>query len=306
MAGVAYIEVMSPRQSGTALATRLPSAQSAGFTWLSRFIDAIRAGFGARVRMRIEESAARAATATVTLTQASLTAGDKVLIQAPGLGQVALTAVTGAATASLGQWSKDTSDTAAATSLAAAINGYSQTRDVITATSSSGVVTITARVPGLLGNSILLGEVDASGGIARSGNNLAGGLDPAPLQTVAVTFTGTGTANDTLTIGGQTITLVASAANEDQCTIGGSAAATATNLIAVINANSKLRGLVVATSGGSGIVTLQLQVAGRIGRLVSLAKSSTAISALPASSFVATTAETYVSGITTYRTGAPA
>lgn len=101
------------------------------------------------------------------------------------------------------------------------------------------------------------------------------------------------------------ITLVASAANEDQCTIGGSAAATATNLIAVINANSKLRGIVVASSGGSAVVRLTLQMTGRIGRLITLAKSSTAISALPAANFLASTTEAWKKDAVTFAVGLP-
>lgn len=307
MAGALYLEVMTSKESGTALATRAPSTSSlpsgnsaVGFTWLLNLLRQVFST-GARVRYRIEESTAKQATGTVTLTQASLTAGDKVWIN-----EIALTAVAGTATPTSGTWSKDTSDTAAATSLEAAINQYPALRGLVTATSSVGVVTITSYLGGTVGNTISLLETDAGGGIARSGNALSGGLDPCPLQTVAVTFTGTGTANDTLTIGGVTLTLKASAGNENEITIGGSAAATATNTIAVVNANSKLKGLVTAVTGGSGIVTLQLQVAGRIGQLVTLAKSSTAISALPASSFVATTTETYVSGSSSFRSGAPA
>lgn len=307
MAAALYLELMSPRQSGTAMAARLPSGSSvpagnalAGLAWLTKTIAAVFAQ-GGRARFRIEDSSPKAATGTVTLTQASLTAGDVVWI-----GGIALTAVSGTATPASGTWSIDTSDTAAATSLALAINSYPAVRDLVTATSASGVVTITSRVAGTVGNTISLLETDAGGGIARSGSALSGGLDACPLQTVNVTFTGTGTANDTLSIGGQTMTLKASAASEDEVTIGGSAAATATNMIAAINANSKLKGLVLASSGGSAVVTLQLLVAGRIGRLVTLAKSSTAISALPASNFLASTTETYVSGLTTYRAGAPA
>lgn len=308
MSAVLHVEVTLPRESGASVASQVPSAT--GFaavhkflTWLVSLLWSIEVS-GGRVRVEVEESTPKAATGTVTLTQASLTAGDAVVISYGGV-VAKLVAVAGAANAALGQWSIDTSSTAAATSLALAINTFAELRGVVSATSSTGVVTITAATGGVQGNTIRLQEVDASGGIALSGALLTGGVSQGALQSVDVTFTGIGTANDTVTIGGHVITLVASAANEDQCTIGGSAAATATNLIAVINANSKLRGIVVASSGGSAVVRLTLQMTGRIGRLITLAKNSTAISALPAANFLASTTEAWKKDAVTFAVGLP-
>lgn len=296
MSAVLRVEATIPKKTGVELAARRPSSVMAGLQWLIRLFSAVFVS-GVRVRTQVDESTGVKATGTVTLTQANLTVGDIV-----GIGDVALVAVTGTASATAGTWSKDTSATAAATSLAAAINGYPPLKGRVTATSAVGVVTITAFEAGTVGNSIRLSEKDAAAGIALSGSLLTGGIDPCSLPTVALTFSGTGTANDTITIGGVVLTLVASAANENQITIGGSAAASATNTIAVINAHTKLKGLVLASSGGSGIVSCQLQFGGRMGNLVGLAEAGTGTS-WAATSFTPSTTEAWAGSIVTYTLG---
>lgn len=299
MAAVVRIDAMLPRMSGAGLANEVPPSTGwhKGLVWLARLIFGLTV-FGGRIRLAVDNSLGVAASGTVTLTQASLTAGDVVKI-----GPYRLVAVTGAATAALGQWSKDTSNAAAGISLAAAINAYPPVKELVSATDNgSGVVTITSRLAGTVGNSISLLEQDASGGIARSGNALAGGIDPDALVTVLGTFSGTGTNGDTITIGGVVLTLVAAAANENQITIGASAAATATNTIAVINAHSKLKGLVSASSGGSAIVALQLLTGGRVGNLVPLAESSSGFS-WAATSFAPATTEAWALSPVTWAIG---
>jgi hypothetical protein len=273
-----------------------------GLQWLVGWLTGL-AFSGANVRARLGTETGTQATGTVTLTQANLTAGDKLLLSSRVDSRTAvLTAVTGAANSALGEWSKDTSSTAAATSLALAINTYGPTASWLTATSAVGVVTITSREVGGAGNSVQMGEVDASGGIALSGAVLTGGLDAGTRPSPTLTFSAVGTANDTITIGGKVLTLVASAANENQITIGGTAAASATNTIAVINANSVLRGLVTASSGGSGIVTLRCEEVGRVGALITIAEASTAITA-SATSFAAGTTTAYLAGPSAWNIG---
>lgn len=72
------------------------------------------------------------------------------------------------------QFSVDTSDTAAATSLAAAINSREMNGNyAVTATSSLGVVTVQAVADGTAGNAITLAKVGAP--VTVSGATLAGG-----------------------------------------------------------------------------------------------------------------------------------
>jgi hypothetical protein len=160
------IELVTPGRSGAELAARLPQTSSnvaqLVFRWLMTLLDEFWRG--ARLRLQIDESSPVAATGTVTLTQASLTAGDRVMI-----GTVNVVAVSGAADATLGQWSRDTSDTAAATARALAITTCWQARGRGSAACSSGGVTIPAALPGGAANLSQLAVLGASGGIARSG-----------------------------------------------------------------------------------------------------------------------------------------
>lgn len=300
MASVLRLEVMSPRKTGTAISRLLPSSALNPRTALNALINifaAIFSGQGGRIRAQVDESTPYAASGSVAFTQASLTAGDIVYING-----FPLTAVASGAVAASGQFSIQTSNTAVGDSFVLALAAYPPVKGLVTGVNSSGTVTLTAVTPGTVGNSITLSEKDASGGIALTA--FSGGLDAAPLKSVNGTFSGTGTANDTITIGGVTLTLVASAANENQITIGGSAAASATNTIAVINAHTKLKGFVLASSGGSAVVTVQLLMGGRIGNLVGLTESGTGFS-WASTSFAPTTTEAWVSSPVVYAVGSP-
>lgn len=298
MASVLRLELMSPRMAGAAVKKLLPQNATNPRAFLNGLINllaAIFTGAGARIRAQIDESTPYAATGSVAFTQASLTAGDKVFING-----YPLTAVASGPVAASGEFSIETSNTAVGDSFVAALAAYPPVMGLVTGVNSSGTVTLTAVDAGAVGNSIKMSEVDASGGIALT--QFSGGLDPASLKSVNGTFSNTGTANDTISIGGVTLTLKASAANENEITIGASAAATATNTITVINAHSKLKGLVVASSGGSGVVTVQLQQAGRVGNLVTLTEASTQFS-WAATSFAPTSTEAWVASTVTYGVG---
>ena len=90
-------------------------------------------------------------------------------------------------------------------------------------------------------------------------------------------FGGVGTANDTLTINGVAITLVA--ANPDaaanQVLIGGTATATAQNVKALINAKPEV--FEVIAKGTGATLALRANVPGEDGNAITLAKVSTAI-----------------------------
>jgi hypothetical protein len=305
MAGVVRLELMTPRRSGVADSLRSLSQATtsprAFFNALSTLILGALAGFGMRARCSIDESTPKAATGVVAFTQASLTAGDLVIIRQGSLTAI-LTAVASGAVAASGQFSIETSNTAVGDSFVLALAAFPPAKALVTGINAAGTVTMTAREAGAVGNTIFMSEKDASGGIALT--QFSGGLDPSPLTTVLGTFSGTGTANDTITIGGVVLTLVAAAANENEITIGGTAAITATNTIAVINANSKLKGFVLASSGGSAIVSLQLLMGGRLGNMVGLTEAGTGFS-WAATSFAPATTEAWVSSPVVYSVGAP-
>lgn len=304
MAAVVRAELMVPSRSGAVVAADRPTVATSAkeaFNWLGNLILATFTGFGGRLRVSIDDSTAVKATGTIACSRANSAAGDKVMV-----GDAVLTVVDGAATAASGQFSRDTSDNAMASSLLAAIQAYPPALAWVTASVNTNTVTVTAKVGGTYGNSIPLAKNAANASaFTLSGAALSGGIDPGALVSVNGTFSGTGTANDTLTFGSVVLTLKASAANEDEITIGGSAAATATNTIAAINAHSKLKGLLLASSGGSGVVTVQLVAAsGRVGRLVTLAEASTQFS-WAASTFAPSTTEAWAASPLSYAVGSP-
>lgn len=86
---------------------------------------------------------------------------------------------------------------------------------------------------------------------------------------------------DTLTIGGVVLTWRNAPATESEVLIGANATADAQNLVAKINAHSKLKGILVASSN-LGVVTIQAVTPGRWGNLVTLATSDGAAMALSA------------------------
>jgi hypothetical protein len=105
--------------------------------------------------------------------------------------------------------------------------------------------------------------------------NLSLAFNPVAAK-ATVTFTGVGTANDTLTIANVAITLVASGATGNQVNIGGTATLTAAAVVALINSSASFTGICTA-SNVAGVITLVAAIPGTIGNGLALAKSSTAI-----------------------------
>lgn len=122
----------------------------------------------------------------------------------------------------------------------------------------------------------LINELKGFASGARNGSMIVE-LENATNTTKAtgtITCTGVPTANDTVTIGGKVLTWKASAGNENEITIGGSATTSGDALAAAINANSVLAGLVSATAA-TGVVTITCVVPGRIGNLITTAEAGT-------------------------------
>lgn len=106
------------------------------------------------------------------------------------------------------------------------------------------------------------------------------GAHPASVLTRINSVKATGTitlsshvATDTVTVNGITFTCVASGATGNQYNVGGDDTATAVALAAVLNANTTLDGMIVATSA-LGVVTLTALVPGELGNAVTLAISA--------------------------------
>jgi len=100
--------------------------------------------------------------------------------------------------------------------------------------------------------------------------------DAAGAAAVVGTFSGVGTANDTITIDGVVFTLVAAAANAHQVTIGGTATATATNFQAAVNADPD--GTHVVATRAAAVVTLTALEPGVGGNSIAVSESGTGFS----------------------------
>lgn len=106
------------------------------------------------------------------------------------------------------------------------------------------------------------------------------GQDGAPVSAVAgvaasgtITFTGTGSADDTITVGEAVITLVASDAGENEAVVGGTAGATRDNVLAALQAVAAGEGVAVAASSTAAISVTAL-AKGTAGNSIALAETS--------------------------------
>jgi hypothetical protein len=114
--------------------------------------------------------------------------------------------------------------------------------------------------------------------IAQDSDGYLVAWDSATRATGTLTFSGTGTANDTITIAGRVFTLVAASASDVQVTIGASAAETATNTAEVLNraVNVAATGVYATVSGA--VVTLTAIVGGTGGDSITTTESGTGAS----------------------------
>lgn len=127
-----------------------------------------------------------------------------------------------------------------------------------------------------LGNYYQLGASTAlpqgHGGVTNVSINSSGGTRASKTGT----FSGVGTADDTITVNGVVFTLKASAASAYQVTIGGTAAATAANFAAKVNAKSAETGVTAVAVAED--VTLTATVGGTEGNAIVIAESGTGFS----------------------------
>ncbi len=102
------------------------------------------------------------------------------------------------------------------------------------------------------------------------------------------TFSDHATANDTVTIGGTVFTGKSSTTANNEFNVGTTAAATAANLAAAINASTTaaFKGMVVATSA-AGVITIRCAGTGTFGNQVTITKSCSVLTLTTASGFLA-------------------
>lgn len=195
---------------------------------------------------------------------ASATAGDKIVITTPDGVTSILVSVSASPSVTSGQWLLGATNGAMATNIAAAINGLPSTRAWLVATVNSATVILTARSDSRTNNNIYASAIETNSAATSltSTPTLIGALSSGvttpimdPSITNTITLGANPSADDTLRFGNVLLTWKASAANENQITIGADAAHSTDNLAAKINAHSILGKLISASSDGVSVVT---------------------------------------------------
>ena len=93
--------------------------------------------------------------------------------------------------------------------------------------------------------------------------------------TGSVSFSGTGTAGDTVTVNGQALTAVTGVAGNNQWVVAASASGSAINLAATIAASTSETVKLVSAVAAGTVVTLTAKEPGVVGNLMTLAESGT-------------------------------
>lgn len=175
MAGITTITVVHGEETGLTVADKFVKDNGDGPMAMARLVELFGGlsgkAQGARVSVRVGEGTSTAATATITCTQASASDPDTVTI-----GDVVLTAV--AAAPSTDEFLIGSNDTELADNLAAAITAQVTLSQHVTATAATGVVTLTAKTAGSIGNLIKL-ETDNAPAFALSATSLGGATETA-------------------------------------------------------------------------------------------------------------------------------
>ena len=114
--------------------------------------------------------------------------------------------------------------------------------------------------------------------IAQDADGLLVSYDPQTRATGALTFSGTGTANDTITVAGRVFTLVAASASDVQITIGATAAETAINTANILNRAVNVAATGVYASVAGAVVTLTALVGGTGGNAITTTEAGTGAS----------------------------
>jgi len=211
-----------------------------------------------RIRVRVDSVTGVAASRTVTITGANIAAAEWIGIWTPA-GTWTVTAVSSGAASGDGTFNTSGTSSTAATNIANAINSLAGLKDQVVATTNSADLIVTAAKKGSIGN--VYRVVDGTGNGISSAGLLSGGLDPSQRATATITCVFANTDNDdTVTIGGVVFTAKTSGASgEGQFNLGSDNATMTANLLAKIQAHSRLLGLLTASSN-SNAITLTFSV----------------------------------------------
>lgn len=254
-----------------------------------------------KMRIGVDTATAKAAAGTVTIVYATTLIGEWVQLN-DGHGNFRLTCVTsGTPVNGDGTFLKSVDATTTAAAFVVAFNTLPGVAGRWLASNSAGVVTITAVGDslGLVGNLAKLAKSSATGlALVQP----VGGLNADTKVALTAALSGALTANDTVTIGSVVLTAKAAPSGEDEFAATVSAAADGAALAAAINAHTKLKGIV--TASGTATITMTCQQGGRIGALITVAKSAAAIT-LSAASFVASVLDVYQSAPVEILLGVP-
>ncbi len=236
------------------------------------------------IQVGVDTDTEVAATLAITCDNATATAGDKLLFILPD-GVVVYITASASPSEVAGTYSFATSDAVMATSVAKAINAYPPLNRYFSAVAASDVVTVTAKDVGTAGNSIKCVKQVTNAGtftIANSGA-FSGGLDASDRPSGTFTCTQASIVDASTTIvGSVTFTWKTSGASgENQVNIGATDTEAATNLAAAINAHSKLKQIVLATSA-VGVVTCKYWCGGREGELVRMTGTTGVVASVTA------------------------
>jgi hypothetical protein len=241
---------------------------------LSRFFAAAAGGVRpCKLRVRTDSCVATQASLTLAVTQANIAVGETLTIVVPGWGGYKIAAVTSGADVTLGQFVSQTSNAVTATNMAAAVNGMLGLKDLVSATTDSGNLILTARLYGTAGNSYT--AIDGTtNGLTPAGGSFASGVDASGQVTATIACVVANTdADDTVSIGATTFTAKASGASGDnQFNLGASNTAMADNLVAKINAHPNLLGIVSGVAV-TGTITLTFACDPRAARHIVLQTS---------------------------------
>lgn len=254
MAGKLVIEIDFAQLSGAGVVQRLSVDGPTHCNGLLNLIAALASGERrGYMRTRVDEHTPTLASRTLTITGASVTAGEFIEFVTP-IGRFRVTGVASGTVDGDTTFVVSGTSNTAATNIRQAINTHPQLMRWVVASGATNAVIITARDAGTQGNRIEI--VDGTGGGIGTVGVLTGGLDESARTTATITITHANlTAADTVTIGAAVYTAVASGATGNQFNIGADATAAAANLAAAINGSADLAGLATATSA-LGVVTI--------------------------------------------------